>query len=93
MARGNLNADMWGEGLKLEEQVQRSLGENVSGVSEEPQGDRVEEQSGERETCLFASLLSSYHTVKLFAIVTFNYLLSKLIKLDSRTFRGKTNSD
>lgn len=29
-----------GEGLKLEEQVQRSLGENVSGVSEEPQGDQ-----------------------------------------------------
>lgn len=72
----------------------RSLGENVSGVSEELQGNQGRGAKWrKRNLPLCFSTVFLPHCTNSLHTVTFNYLLSKLIKLDSRAFGGKTNSD
>lgn len=63
LARGSLSADMWGDGLRSEEErVQRPLGARVAeGLSKH----RDRGRGG--ETCLFPSPLSSHHIAQLLA--------------------------
>lgn len=61
----------------------------MPGVSEKPQGD----QGRAAEKLASASPLSANHIVQLLACSNIKYSLSELMKLASRTFRGKINSD